>query len=308
MTETRAALVYNPRAGRVLRNRAKFDEALSVLREAWPGIRLVETTGPRTAGPLAARAVDEGASLVVLCGGDGTINEVAQSMSGTGVPMGILPGGTACVLANEIGLGNDMVRAARRLAASEPHDVATAVLRQGETRTTFLLMAGIGFDARLVHGLDIATKEKWGKLAYWWSAIREIGTRLDRFEVVVDGVSMQSTFTLVSRVRNYGGDVEIARGASLLSDDFEIVTFETASVVRLAWLLVAGVLTKSLHRKHDVNVRRGKRVEARSNASVVHVQVDGEKAGVLPATIEIVPASIRLMLPKNWVESERLRS
>jgi diacylglycerol kinase (ATP) len=124
----------------------------------------------------------------------------------------------------------------------------------------------------------------------------------------VDGVCMQSTFTLVSRVRNYGGDVEIARGASLLSDDLEIVTFETASVVRLAWLLATGVLTRSLHRKHDVDVRRGKRVEARSDASVVHVQVDGENAGVLPATIEIVPASIRLMLPKNWVESERLRA
>jgi YegS/Rv2252/BmrU family lipid kinase len=307
VTHARAALVYNPRAGRVLRNRSKFDEALLILREAWPEIRLVETTGPRTAGPLARNAVDEGANLVIVCGGDGTINEVVQSMSGTEVPVGILPGGTACVLANEIGLGNDMVRAARLLTGSEPYDVATGVLRQGESATAFLLMAGIGFDALLVHGLNTATKEKWGKLAYWWAAVREIGRRLDRFEVVVDGVAMPSTFTLVSRVRNYGGDVEIARGASLLSDDLELVIFETTSVVRLAWLLATSVLTRTLHRRRDVRVVKARRVEASAKGVPVHVQVDGEAAGVLPATIEVAPAAIRLMLPPAFLAAERAR-
>jgi diacylglycerol kinase family enzyme len=268
---------------------------------------MIETTGPRSAGPQARAAVEDGADLIIACGGDGTVNEVAQSLSGTGVPVGILPGGTACVLANEIGIGNSLVRAARLLAESEPCDVSTGILRQGESSTSFLLMAGIGFDALLVHELDLETKERWGKLSYWWAAVRELGRRLDVFTISVDGVAMSGTFAIVSRVRNYGGDVEIARGASLLADDFEIVVFRTTSVVRLAWLLATGVLTGTLDRKHDVSVLRGRTVDARSDADPLHVQVDGEATGSLPASIEVVPRSMRLMIPRKWLEKERRR-
>lgn len=307
MSAARPALIYNPRAGKLLRARHRFQKALDVLRARWPELTLIETTGPKSAGPQARAAVEEGADLIIACGGDGTVNEVAQSLSGTDVPVGILPGGTACVLANEIGIGNDLVRAARLLSDSEACDVSTGILRQGEESTSFLLMAGIGFDALLVHGLELETKERWGKLAYWWAAIREIGRRLDRFRIVVDGTELSGTFAIVSRVRNYGGDVSIARGASLLAEEFEIVLFETTSVVRLAWLLATGVLTATLDRKRDVTVCRGKQVSAASEASRIHVQVDGEAAGFLPATIEIVPSSMRLLVPRRWLEKERRR-
>ncbi len=307
MSAVRPALVYNPRAGRVLRSRARFEKAVGVLRVAWPDIRLIETTGPRTAGPLAKNAVDEGADLIIVCGGDGTINEVSQSLSGTGVPVGIIPGGTANSLAHEIRLGNDMVSAARLMADSEPQDVVIGTLRQGEDETRFLLMAGIGFDALLVHGLDLDRKERWGKIAYWWIALKAFGSRLQPFDLVVDERRLRAGFALVSRARNYGGDLSIARGASLLANEFEVVVFESLSTIRLAWLFLTGVLTRTLHRKRDVKIMKAKRIEAFAVSDAIHVQVDGEAAGVLPATIELAAEPIRLMLPSRWLRRERAR-
>lgn len=301
-----AVLVYNPRAGRILRNKAKFDKAVEILRVQWPDIRLVETTGPKTAGPIAKACADEGATRVFVCGGDGTIHEAAQSMTGTGVPIGILPGGTANSLANEIGLGNDLVGAARALAASEPVDIATGMLRRGSESTTFMMMAGIGFDALCVHDLDLEAKDRWGKLAYWAAAVRQIGRRLASFEVHVDGKSYRSSFALVSRTRNYGGDVAIARGASILSSSFEVILFDTTSVLKLVWYF-GGIVTRTLGLMRGVTVLRATRVSAAAGDETVHVQADGEYAGVIPAEIEIVPGAIRLLVPGRWLAVERAR-
>ena len=82
------------------------------------------TEGPGTAGAIARRVIAAGATTVFVCGGDGTINEAAQALDGAGVPLGVLPGGTACVLANELGLGNDPVRAAELLMRAEPRTIA----------------------------------------------------------------------------------------------------------------------------------------------------------------------------------------
>ena len=86
-------------------------------------------------------------------------------------------------------------------------------------------MAGVGFDARVVHGLDLELKDRIGKLAYWRGAIGQLGSRLEEFGIEAAGISRRCTFALVSRVRNYGGD-ELARRASPFSDTFEVLLFE----------------------------------------------------------------------------------
>ena len=70
------------------------------------------TTGPGTAGELVRRAIEQGADLILVAGGDGTINEALNGMVNSGVPLGILPAGTANVLATELGLRKTMERAA----------------------------------------------------------------------------------------------------------------------------------------------------------------------------------------------------
>ena len=96
-------------------------------------------------------------------------------------------------------------------------------------------MGGVGLDAKIVYDLNPAFKAKAGKLAYWLTgfghAVQSVG-RLDARVVGPDGTAGQTCrcgFALASRVRNYGGDLQIATGASLDHDDFEIVLFEGAS-------------------------------------------------------------------------------
>jgi diacylglycerol kinase family enzyme len=298
---SRSALIFNPRAGRVLRRPGIIPHIEAALRPSFGEVRAVMTEGPNTAGALAAREVDGGAGTVFVCGGDGTVNEVAQALEGSGVPLGVLPGGTACVLANELGLGNDPAHAADLLATAVPREVAAGRLRRpdGSSRL-FLLMAGVGFDARIVHGLDLGLKDRIGKLAYWLGAVRELATTLEEFDVEIDGKSRRCSFALVSRVRNYGGDIDLAKSASLFSDEFEVLLFRGRRVWRFPFYFL-GILAGVSRAVPGLETARATRVATVPLAGdAVHVQVDGEYAGVIPAVFEIVPRAIRLLVPPTF--------
>ena len=80
----------------------------------------IPTDGPRSAATIARECIEKGAELILAAGGDGTINEVANGMIGNAIPLGILPGGTANVLATELGVGRGMPQAAAGLASLTP--------------------------------------------------------------------------------------------------------------------------------------------------------------------------------------------
>ena len=113
-------LIYNRYAGRLGRSGA-LTTAAEVLRGAGHNLTIAPTAGPGTATEIAREHVADGADLVLAAGGDGTINEVAEGLVHTHVPLGILPGGTANVLATELGLGSGLVKAARRLEEIAAH-------------------------------------------------------------------------------------------------------------------------------------------------------------------------------------------
>jgi diacylglycerol kinase (ATP) len=121
------------------------------------------TPGPQTAGELACKAVEKGCDLILAAGGDGTINEAVNGIAGSQVPFGILPAGTANVLANEIGFANRPDHAAKQLLDATPVRIALGALdRPDQPRRHFVLMTGVGLDARIVYELDLDLK---GKLA-----------------------------------------------------------------------------------------------------------------------------------------------
>jgi diacylglycerol kinase (ATP) len=124
-------LIYNPRAGRILRSGGELiRKTETALREAGHNLTLAPTTGPRTAGAIARAQIARGADLIVVAGGDGTINEALDGIAGASVPLGILPAGTANVLATEMKLGRDPAAAARKLHQWTPRSVAIGELRQ----------------------------------------------------------------------------------------------------------------------------------------------------------------------------------
>lgn len=281
-------------------------EAVKLLEPRTGPIRLLPTTGPRMAGAMALAAVEGGAKLILVAGGDGTINEVVSGMAGSDVPVMVLPAGTANVLAMEAGIGGSMLRAARHFGELEPCSVALGRVsgEQIETRL-FLLMAGVGLDARIVKLVRPETKRRWGKLSYWQGGFAQVGVQLPEFEVHYAGGTKQASFALLSRVRNYGGDLEIARHANLLRDDFAVVLFEGASSFRYLRYF-SGVLLNALSGMRGVTVLHTRQMEFRPiSESPIDLQIDGEYAGVAPVRIEIAEERVTLMLPAGFLRKMR---
>jgi diacylglycerol kinase (ATP) len=281
--------------------RARLDSSVRILKDSGAHVELIATQGPLMAGELALKAVEAGCGLILAAGGDGTINEVVNGIAGSDVLFGVLPAGTANVLANEIGLPNRPDHAAKQLLDAVPVRIALGSLeRPDQPRRHFVLMAGVGLDARIVYELDMDLKGKLGKLAYWHGGFRQFGRPVPRFHLSVNGSQYCASFALITRVRNYGGDFEIARSIRLTDNDFEVVIFQNHEWQDYLRFFGA-VMTNRLHSTSGVAIMRATGVEVSAPEDQrIYLQTDGEAVGVLPATISIVPDALTLLLPKRY--------
>lgn len=296
-------MIYNPRAGKIIRSGGSLIErAVKILKLEGHSVTVSPTTGPNVAGAMAHAHVAAGADLIVVAGGDGTINEAAEGMIGSHVPLAILPAGTANVLATEMKLGGDLEKVARRFGQLLPRRISVGHLTcdGGKVSRHFLLMAGIGLDAHVVYRVNAALKAKTGKFAYWVAGWSLLGRRLAEFEVEIAGDRRKCSFALLSKVRNYGGDFEIARSVTLLHDQFEVILFEGGTATRYVKYF-AGMAFNRLSGMSGVTVARADRVTiSAANGLAAHVQIDGELGGKLPAEIRIVPDALTLLAPPEY--------
>ena len=250
------------------------------------------------AGDLAREAIANGAQRIYAFGGDGTVNEVANGMIGSHVALGVLPGGTANVLAVELGVGTRVRRAADRMAQLKPRRIPLGKYTDGQGHSRhFLLMAGLGLDAQIVHTINPVVKKQLGKVAYWLGGFAAVWRRLPEFEVRLDGQpGTRASFALIAKVRNYGGDLEIARRVRIDHEEFEVLLFE-GEWAYLYLKYFSGVVANRLAGMSGVTVARARRIEVGPGAPA---QIDGEAWGHLPATIETVPDALSLLIPDTY--------
>jgi diacylglycerol kinase family enzyme len=166
-------------------------------------------------------------------------------------------------------------------------------------------MAGAGLDAEIVCNVDLDLKAAIGKLAYYIGGFGQVFKPLTEFQVTVDGKKYEASFALISRVRNYGGDLEIAKGASLLRDDFEVVLFRgKQSFQYLPYLL--GVALGQTAKLSGCTIVHGRVVTCHPvPGKEIFAQVDGELIGKLGATAEIMPDSLTLLVPPDYLAREQ---
>jgi diacylglycerol kinase family enzyme len=166
----RAAVIYNPARvdlARVQRTVARWET-----REGWEKSLWLATTLETTTSSVVGDATGAGVELVIAAGGDGTVSEVASALRQSGVPLGILPCGTANLLARNLHLPLTNLGAAARIAFTgrdRPIDVGLLSYRLegGETAVRpYFVMAGFGIDADMVAGTDVLAKKRFGWLAY----------------------------------------------------------------------------------------------------------------------------------------------
>jgi diacylglycerol kinase family enzyme len=165
----RAAVVVNPvKAGDPGKFRQTVEAALA--EHGWTDPMWLETT-PEDPGQGQARtAADEGADLVLACGGDGTVTASAAGLAGTGIPLAVIPLGTGNLLARNLGLPIDL-DAALTVALTGRDRQLDAGLANG---SLFLTMAGLGVDAKMLAGTSEQVKKRFGWAAYLAAGLRHL--------------------------------------------------------------------------------------------------------------------------------------
>ena len=306
MTFQRAALIYNPVSGRRQSRRQGQVEAARRILEKWiERVDLVATTKPGDVVRLAKQALVSGADLIAVSGGDGSLNEAVCALAGSEASLLALPSGTANLLAEQAGIPVNVEKAAALLPRLTSCSVPVGLVRFERPKPDarhFLLLCGVGVDAKIVYHLNTRLKAYLGEGAYWLGSIEQLKRRFDPFQVRVGDEVHEATFALVSKSRLYGGRLVITPKAHLFSEQFDVAVFRGESPLRYVGYL-ARMATRSLDGVKGVSFHRANRVEFLDrDTKPVYVEVDGELAGRLPATVEMASERVRLLLPAEYAE------
>jgi YegS/Rv2252/BmrU family lipid kinase len=288
-------IVFNPAAGAGRHRR--LSRALGALRARGLAPQVAETSGPGDAEMIARRAAARGVGVVVAAGGDGTIAEVAAGLAGSAAALGVLPLGTANVLAWELGLPQAPERAAAVLAAGRPSRLrpGIACYPDGQKRL-FVQMLGAGFDAAVVARLDLGLKRRLGRAAYVLESLRQMA-RYDfpPIAVTCDGAASVAASVIVTKGRLYAGRYRIAPDARPAEPGFQVVLFRRSGALQAALAGAALPLGLVPHLPGvEILPARAVRLDA---AAPVPVQADGDPAAILPVRIADAPGALTILLP-----------
>lgn len=306
---TRIMVIVNPASGKkggITTNAAGPDEVRRVLLDNGIEADIMETQYPNHATELAKAAIKEAYDVVIACGGDGTVSEVAMALIGHKATLGILPLGSANNVARMMHVPFDLAEAAQLLRLGEVKKVDVGRCNG----TYFLETAGVGLDAALFPILNKVDKGEYVRLF-------DVARTFFRFRprsvtVVLDGraVRMRALVVLVANGPYWGYSVPLAPDAKVDDRRFDVVIFQNFS----KWSFIRHVLNALLHRDNAANTGsvagNGKIIAGRPDIRTYHarkvqvltsrrrpwpVHADAQARGRTPATVELIPGALRVI-------------
>ena len=296
---TRALIITNPAAARTqaLSIRAVVD----TLRQGGWEVELRATGGPGDARRFALEAVADRMDVVGVFGGDGTTMQATAALVGTDTALGVIPGGTGNLLAGNLRIPANPVRAARAMLASRPAPLDLGRMQRPDGTHYFAVACGAGYDARVMAETSTAEKHRWRFAAYVATVFRLMPElRSTVHHITVDGVEYEATAALVL-VANCGEVIppvlRLRKGITPDDGLLDVVVLRADSLVdsvRAVWELMreGGNGTEAGH----IGYARG-RVITVATEPAQPVQLDGEPHGMTPFTAEVVPHAIRVLTP-----------
>lgn len=284
-----AVLVYNPAAGRFSLSQKRLQLLLEKLYHY--GIR-AEAVQAR-AGEEVSRWLNlAGKRLLIVYGGDGTLHQVVEEALSHEVTVGLLPAGTANVLARELSIPLDPERALQIVARGVRKRIHLGLANQKH----FHLMAGIGLDAFVVSRVKDERKRAFGFAAFWLSTLRSLLEYPFRsFELNVDGDVYEGTFAVIGNTRLYGGNLLVTPRASLDEPSLDVCIFTGRRRLR-HFQYVLGTFSGNHIRFKDVIYRKAQEVELRAHDSIL-VQMDGELARPRPNYFRVSDKQLEILVP-----------
>lgn len=286
-----AAIIGNPNSGKA-GSKNYLENLAKILRSGGMEAEVLNTEYPDHATELAAKVGKD--RIVIAAGGDGTINEVVNGLH-KDATLGILPLGTANVLAREIGLPLNAEKACKRILAGDTFqmDLGIATDHRGNERR-FTFVAGIGFDANVIYSVTPRLKRYFKALAFVFSAFKVYTEEdLPAIHVLHGDTIYVSQFVIIANGRRYGGDFRVTGDQSLSSGELEAIMVE-----RIGALLRPDILGRILSRRPLNSSMRSvdaQEFRARAPGAEVPVQLDGELWGRLPMSFRTDPGALKVI-------------
>jgi|EndMetStandDraft_5_1072996.scaffolds.fasta_scaffold64296_2 YegS/Rv2252/BmrU family lipid kinase len=300
----RLFVISNPGAG--LSRSTLIDDTVRALQRAGAVLTRVSPASIDAARLAAREAAASGShDAIVAAGGDGTIRHVAAALIDTDTPLGIIPVGTGNVLAHEIGL-QTTADAVTRTLLDGPHIRVACAHANGEP---FLLMAGAGFDARILIDLNQRAKSLLGRSAYAAPLVGALFRPLDNLTIAVDGRACQANWAVITNSCHYGGGFVLSERTSIHQRGLEAILFKARSRVELISMLMSLARGRlAAHIAHgEVEMVTCTRVRITAG-NPVPVQIDGDVVGTTPLEIDAGTSHLHLIVPPAAALASRFRS
>jgi diacylglycerol kinase (ATP) len=294
----RALLITNPAARRAARYRTA---AAAAFERAGVRCDVLLTERPGHGAELA-RERARGYDAVFALGGDGTAMEIAGALVGTGIPLGVLAGGTGNLLARAVGIPLDVRRAVATLLEGERRRIDLGRLPDGRF---FAVAAGVGIDARMVRDTPAWMKRQLGVLAYAITASKAaLGAVLRRefflVRLTVDGV-VHDRPAAAAMVANFGAILHdrITFGPGIQSDDgvLDACVYSPRSLgdaFRIMWRL----LRRDFSSDDCILYQSGRHIRIETTPRH-EVQADGELIGETPLDVVVQPLAAEFLVPRR---------
>ena len=229
----------------------------------------------------AERASVGGADLVIVCGGDGTVREVCAELAGTGIPVGIVPAGTGNLLARNLDIPL-YIRAAIDIALTGQDRAIDMVKVTGDgiDDSHFMVMAGMGFDAAIMEGVNEQIKKKVGWLAYVLSGLKSLMFPVTKVEISIDGgepTAHRARTIVVGNVGYLQAGMPLLPDAAIDDGQLDVVILYPRRF--LSWIPLAfRVLAKRPGTDATINRMTGQSVSIKASTDVPR-QLDGDSIG-----------------------------
>jgi YegS/Rv2252/BmrU family lipid kinase len=254
-----------------------------------------EVKKSRRAPKYARRAAAQGADVMFVWGGDGTVQRCIDAVAGTDTAVAILPAGTANLLASNLDVPHDLTEAVQVGLHGDRRRLDTGSVN-GER---FMVMAGAGFDAQMISDADRGAKDRLGRVAYIVTGIRNLTAGRVRATVEVDGQPFfmgKISCVLAANVGRILGGVEAFPQAE--PDDGRLELGVVTARNPVEWARTFGRLALGHPDQSPfVEVTQGKKIRIRFDRKVRY-ELDG---GARPATnklrIKVHPASVTVCVP-----------
>jgi diacylglycerol kinase (ATP) len=294
---SRVVVVVNPTSGRGRAARV-LPRVRDALLDLGVDADVQVSSGPEQPPILARRAVEDGAEVVAAMGGDGMAGMVASALIGSKAALAVIPTGTGNDFSRMLGIDRRKpLDAIRLLVDPEIREIDVVRVTGGGREALYVNVAGAGFDSEVTETANRMTWGIQGTAKYVVAVVKTLSVwTAAQFDVVVDGrrESLSGMLVAVGNGRSYGGGMKVCPDASLTDGLLDVCV--VGGMPRTEFLRAFPSVFRGTHVKHPkVRMRRGARVEIAADRPF-HVYADGDRSVPLPATFEVLPRELRVLV------------